>query len=133
MPRLTLLLLALGLTACQPNTSVWQQQRDFICQSLIDGYLKASGQQSFELWNKADLPQSSITQRLFSYRTGSTRTTLMGESQRRELQFVCWNTAQHFAIAPYAPHSAPRQALLTVQIHLPKATDKWQASVPKTQ
>ncbi len=133
MYRFSLVALALCLSACQPNSSVWQQQRDFICQSLIEGFLKASGQQNFELAQKSDVMDSIIPQRLFSYQSGSTRTTLIGETQRKELRFVCWNDAQHFAIAQHDQNRAPRQALLTVQLHLPKTTDKLQVSAPKTQ
>lgn len=133
MYRLSPVLLTLSLAACQPSTSVWQQQHDFICQSLIEGFLKASGQQNFELAQKSDVVDSVIPQRLFSYQSGSTRTTLIGETQRKELRFVCWNDAQHFAIAQHDPNHAPRQALLTVQLHLPKTTDTWQVSAPKTR
>mgnify|MGYP000323030149 CR=1 FL=1 len=133
MYRLSILILTLAVAACQPTTSVQQQQRDFICQSLIEGYLKASGQQNFELWQKNDMQDSVIPQRLFSYQSGSTRTTLIGETPLKKLQFVCWNNAQHFAIAQHDQNRAPRQALLTVQLHLPKTTDTWQVSAPKTQ
>ncbi len=133
MYRLSILILTLAVAACQPTTSVQQQQRDFICQSLIEGYLKASGQQNFELWQKRDVQDTVIPQRLFSYQSGSTRTTLIGETALKKLQFVCWNNAQHFAIALHDQNAQPRSALLTVEIHLPQTKDKWQAAVPKTQ
>lgn len=89
MKRILLCLSTSLLNACQPLPSIALQQQNFICISLIEGYLKAQQLHHFELRSQQFEQVNSMQQITYLYAPPSISTSLLGFPKVTELHFQC--------------------------------------------
>ena len=73
------------LTACHPlNTK--QQQQDYICQSMIQGYLKIQQLQNYQFWHGETLAPNQMN---YWYRPVTEHGVMIGALKAQQLVFEC--------------------------------------------
>lgn len=73
------------LTACHP-LDVKQQQQDYICQSMIQGYFKIQQLNQYQFWYRKSITSNLIT---YWYRPVSEHGLMIGELKTQQLVFEC--------------------------------------------
>lgn len=96
------------LTACHPLDAK-QQQQDYICQSMIQGYLKIQQLYNYQFWRSEALTPNQMN---YWYRPVSEHGLMIGELKTQQLVFECSQDQNVFRLQrPY--EKAP---LLKVQL-----------------
>lgn len=88
------------LTACDtPKTNVLAQEQNFVCKSLIDGYLKAQHLGEYQLDQIEPSLDQSSDQRNYRYKVSGDHTIKLNMPQQGKLEFECNQmSAQRFNI-----------------------------------
>ena len=106
----------LTLMACQPEQHTQaQSQQNFICKSLIQGFLSAQKLTQYELEQIQPITSGGLHQQLYIYKAKSENGMNM-MPQQAKLRFACEQmTARQFQIKLH-PHPFPEQALLSIEL-----------------
>ena len=102
----------LTLMACQPHPHTQaQSQQNFICKSLIQGFLSAQKLTQYELEQIQPITSGGLHQQLYIYKAKS-ENGMNIMPQQAKLRFACEQmTARQFQIKLH-PHPFPEQTLL---------------------
>lgn len=121
--RLTLLSCALTLSACQPHTSDATAQQHFICQSLIEGFLKTQHLSQYKLWHIEPALQHAASYRRYIYQAQVSNNMNLFPRQQK-LAFNCEQlSTRQFQIQfsdPAQQHVTGTNHLLSLQLPEPK-------------
>lgn len=96
--------LLMTLTACDssPRNPLAQQQ-NFICKSLIDGFLKAENLGQYELQHFEPAIHHAVTQRNYIYHVSSGYRMKLNIPRQQKLQFQCKNDTQRYSVTLLNP------------------------------
>ncbi|RKG31936.1 hypothetical protein [Acinetobacter tianfuensis] len=107
---------ALALTACQPEQQTQaNNQQNFVCKSLIHGFLSAQKLTQYELEQIQPVTASGFSQKLYIYKARSD-TGINVMPQQTKLRFACEQmTARKFQIK-LRQAQGPEYPLLSVEL-----------------
>jgi hypothetical protein len=120
-----LCVLSLALSACQPKQQTAAEQQQFICHTLIDGFLKTQALTEYRFHQVQPLTQSSVHAQIYTY-TAQHNNRLYALTQQAKLQFNCQKlSARKFQIKLHHPQAEIVDSAVLLQIVLPeeKATE----------
>ncbi|WP_119025523.1 hypothetical protein [Acinetobacter soli] len=103
------------LSACHPLDAK-QQQQDYICQSMIQGYLKMQQLYDFRLWQRESHTPNQVR---YQYRPASEHGMLIGTLKTEQLVFECSQNQNLFRI------QRPNEHASLLQVQLPSATQSF--------
>ena len=136
MKRSTVILsISFLLMACQPQTSnALAQKQNFICKSLIEGFLKTQQLGQYQLQHMQPTLHQTSAQRLYQYHVSSDHEMRTMMPQQQDLNFQCsQSSAQHFELKLLNHKQQEIQTLLSLELLPQKTMDKLTAFVLKTQ
>ncbi|EPF6144560.1 hypothetical protein [Acinetobacter baumannii] len=112
-----ILLFTIVLAGCQPQPKK-EQYRHTVCQSLIEGYLKMTNQQDYEMEQRTDDETSAISH--YEYKRNSSNEVVMVNSVYSKLYFSCQEQQKSYFLSQ---HSAEGQTTPILEVHIP--TDSY--------
>lgn len=93
-----ILLFTIVLAGCQPQPKN-EQYRHTVCQSLIEGYLKMTNQQDYEMEQRTDDETSAISH--YQYKRNSSNEVVMVNSVYSKLYFSCQEQQKLFSVSTF--------------------------------
>ena len=123
------------LMACQPQASnALAQKQNFICKSLIEGFLKTQQLGQHQLQHLQPTLQETSAQRLYQYHISADHEMRIHLPQQQNLNFQCSQTsAQHFELKLLNHEQQEIQTLLSLDLLPQKTMDNLTAFALKIQ
>lgn len=117
---LNLLILGIGLSACQPKQHTAAEQQKFICRTLIDSFLKTQLMNDYRLDSMKPIRSDGLDNLLYTY-TAQHRQQLNITPQQSKLRFNCQKlSARKFQIRLHQLEPSHLNSLVLLRIELPK-------------
>ena len=114
-----LLFLSLCLSACQPKQQTAVAQQKFVCQTLIDGFLKTQSMSHYRL-DHVEPTSSGSSDLRYTYKAQQ-RGQLQIQSQQAILQFDCQKySTRKFQIKLHEPENLVNNNAVLLAIALPE-------------
>ena len=123
------------LIGCQPQTNnALAQKQNFICKSLIEGFLKTQQLGQYQLQHLQPTLHQTSAQRLYQYHISADHEMRIHMPQQQNLNFQCSQTsAQHFELKLLNHEQQEIQTLLSLDLLPQKTMDNLTAFALKTQ
>lgn len=123
------------LMACQPQASnALAQKQNFICKSLIEGFLKTQQLGQYQLQHLQPTLHETSAQRLYQYHISADHEMRIHLPQQQNLNFQCSQTsAQHFELKLLNHEQQEIQTLLSLDLLPQKTMDNLTAFALKIQ
>ena len=123
------------LMACQPQANnALAQKQNFICKSLIEGFLKTQQLGQYQLQHLQPTLHETSAQRLYQYHISADHEMRIHMPQQQNLNFQCSQTsAQHFELKLLNHEQQEIQTLLSLDLLPQKTMDNLTAFALKTQ
>lgn len=123
------------LMACQPQANnALAQKQNFICKSLIEGFLKTQQLGQYQLQHLQPTLHQTSAQRLYQYHISADHEMRIHLPQQQNLNFQCSQTsAQHFELKLLNHEQQEIQTLLSLDLLPQKTMDNLTAFALKTQ
>ena len=123
------------LMACQPQANnALAQKQNFICKSLIEGFLKTQQLGQYQLQHLQPTLHETSAQRLYQYHISADHEMRIHLPQQQNLNFQCSQTsAQHFELKLLNHEQQEIQTLLSLDLLPQKTMDNLTAFALKTQ
>ena len=121
--------------ACQPQANnALAQKQNFICKSLIEGFLKTQQLGQYQLQHLQPTLHETSAQRLYQYHISADHEMRIHMPQQQNLNFQCSQTsAQHFELKLLNHKQQEIQTLLSLDLLPQKTMDNLTAFALKTQ
>jgi len=123
------------LMACQPQANnALAQKQNFICKSLIEGFLKTQQLGQYQLQHLQPTLHQTSAQRLYQYHISADHEMRIHLPQQQNLNFQCSQTsAQHFELKLLNHEQQEIQTLLSLDLLPQKTMDNLTAFALKIQ
>ena len=129
--QLSLIALATLMVGCkmqQPN--VLAQQQNYICKSLIDGFLKTQQLGQYQLSEVSPSLDQVSPQRHYIYNISSDQNFRLNMPKQNELKFICNQpTEQRFSVELFDPSQQRLSALMSIDLPPKQQMDSLTAYV----
>ena len=112
-----------ALQACQPQPTATpaQRQQQFVCTSLIDGFLKVSHQGAYQLNKIEQIDTDNKTSAFYQYSISSDHNVRLNHPTQKDLLFRCDKSpAETFQL--FLLETTSSKKLLVLSLHLPEQT-----------
>lgn len=120
MKILYLLILGIGLSACQPKQHTAAEQQKFVCRTLIDSFLKTQSMNDYRLDSMKPIHLDGLDDLLYTY-TAQHRQQLNITPQQAKLQFECQKiSARKFQIRLHPQETSMGSSPVLLRIELPE-------------
>ena len=118
MLQLSLIGVATLMTGCETQRpNVLAQQQNYICKSLIDGFLKAQQLGQYQLSDISPSLEQVSPQRHYIYSISSDRNFRLNMPKQNELKFICNQpTEQRFSVELFDPSQQRLSALMSIDL-----------------
>lgn len=117
---LNLLILGIGLSACQPKQQSAIEQQKFVCRTLIDSFLKTQSMNDYRLDSMKPIRSDGLDNLLYTYKAPQSH-HLNITPQQAKLQFNCQKIAERkFQIKLHFPQNLLPDSSILLAIELPK-------------
>ncbi len=117
---LILLILGIGMSACQPKQLSAIEQQKFVCRTLIDGFLKTQSMNHYRLGQIEPIDSSSSNDLLYTYKAQQ-HGQLHIRPRQATLQFDCQKrSARTFQIKLHQSENSVNDSALLLRIELPE-------------
>lgn len=121
------------LSACQPTQPSPEQQQNFVCKALIEGYLKAQQLGQFQLSEKQHNKENPVAQINYIYRQPTVNGMMLGLYKPAEIKFQCQLNGKHHYLIQWLDSNSAAIPLLSINLPQTKSINTLQASVQGTQ
>ena len=116
--QLSVMACAMFMAGCeiqQPNALA--QQQNYICKSMIDGFLKAQQLGQYQLSDVSPTLDQISPQRQYIYKVSSDQNFRLNMPQQNQLKFICnQNTQQRFSVELFDPSQQRLSALMSIEL-----------------
>lgn len=118
MLQLSLIGLAMLIAGCEiQRPHVLAQQQNYICKSLIDGFLKTQQLGQYELSEVSPSLDQVSPQRHYIYNIRSDQNFRLNMPKQNELKFICNQpTEQRFSVELFDPSQQRLSALMSIDL-----------------
>lgn len=114
------LILGLGLSACEPKQQSAVEQQNFICRTLIEGFLKTQSMSHYQLKQVDSLHSTTGNDQIYTY-TRQQYGNLHLMPQQTTLQFNCQKySARKFQIKLHHAQQTIADTAVLLKIELPE-------------
>lgn len=129
--QLSLIALATLMVGCETQqTNVLAQQQNYICKSLIDGFLKTQQLGQYQLSEVSPSLDQVSPQRHYIYNISSDQNFRLNMPKQNELKFICNQpTEQRFSVELFDPYQQRLSALMSIDLPPKQQMDSLTAYV----
>ena len=129
--QLSLIALATLMVGCETQqTNVLAQQQNYICKSLIDGFLKTQQLGQYQLSEVSPSLDQVSPQRHYIYNISSDQNFRLNMPKQNELKFICNQpTEQRFSVELFDPSQQRLSALMSIDLPPKQQMDSLTAYV----